>query len=561
MLELLRVANYAIIDELEIEFLRGLTAITGETGAGKSILIGALKLALGERASADVIRTGAQRCSVEALWSVVAPDTRAWLEQSGLALADEPGRVIVRREVLAGGGSRNYINNCSVTAAQLRDLADRLIDLHGQNEHTSLLDASVQLRLLDAFGGHAAELERYRSAYRAHHQAARALETLQNTSGDAERRKSFLEFQIDEIMRAELVAGEDEQLAVERKRLQNAERLRQACAAAADVLYDGENTENPAATLAGSAAHSLAEVADADPEIARLAEDAQNLRYTIEEVAGRARTYADSISADPQRLQAVEDRLDLIRTLKRKYGATIEEILAACEGMRGELCAIENHDAAVTAAGQALSAAAAQLVSAAGELSLVRAGAAGKFEQRVQAEMRRLELPRAVFRVAFERPGADVLSFAPEGAEQADYLVLLNPGEEPRPLRKVASGGEISRIMLAIEVVLARKLEIPTLVFDEIDVGISGDAATRVAQKLREIAGTRQVICITHLPQVAAQGEQHLVVEKAASKTRTSVAVRAVTGAERASAIAEMLAGREADASARKYAERLLQRE
>lgn len=555
MLELLRISNYAIIEELEAEFPAGMVTITGETGAGKSIILGALKLALGERATSEAVRTGARRASIEAVFSDLPAEATQWLEEAGLLDEEAPGQVILRREIPASGSTRNFINSRSATAAQMRELGDMLVDLHGQNEHTSLYSAALQLRLLDSYGAHVAQLEAFRQAFASFRQTEQQLAALIRSSQDDERRKSFLEFQLEEITSASLVAGEDEQLEQERRRLQNAGRLGTACQSACDLLYEGEKTDSPASALISAAAKSLAEVASLDPSQEQLAADAESLRFTLEDLVSRIRDYAAGVAADPERLVWVDERLNTLRSLKRKYGASIPEILATAERITGELQQIENRDEEIAKTQARHEDLRHQLVATAQALTSARTKAAREFQSRVQTEMRELELAKAVFRIDFESTTADL---GPEGGDRIEFVVALNPGEEARPLRKVASGGEISRIMLAIESVFAERDEIPTLVFDEVDVGISGEAAARVAEKLRGLSATHQVICITHLPQVAARGTSHLVVEKRFEGQRTQVTVRAIGGKDRTEALARMLSGRQPDEESRRYAEKLL---
>lgn len=564
MLELLRISNYAIIDDLEIDFRDGLVAITGETGAGKSIIMGALKLALGERASAEVIRTGAQRASIEAVFSIPPGIAVRFRVDEFLSEIAESGEAIFRREVLLSGGSRAFINNRSAPIAQLKELGELLLDIHGQNEQMSLLSTELQLRMLDAYAAHAALLDAYKSAYRDLRSSTARLEELCTTVGDAERRKSFLEFQVQEITTAAPVPGELEQLESERRRLQNSEKLQRSCQAACDLLYDGEGDQPAAAALIGSVSRALADIVACDPAQQQFVDDAASLRYAAEDLASRIRSYAQSISAEPARLAAVEDRIDLLRKLRRKYGSTEQEILAACEQMQAELASIEHRDEEIAQLEREHVSARAAAVETGGKLSKSRARAARQFGKIIQEEIRGLELPHAAFSVALDRrtPAQDegVQQFGPEGMDTVEFMITLNPGEEQRPLRKVASGGEISRIMLGLECVLAKKLEVQTLVFDEIDIGISGEAAAKVGAKLRELSQSRQVLCITHLPQVAAQGDAHIVVEKAVDGERTVVTARAVSGEERTSVIAQMLAGRSIDQEARKYARKLLSR-
>lgn len=576
MLELLRISNYAIIDQLELEVGSGLTAVTGETGAGKSILLGALRLVLGERATVEAIRTGAERATIEAVFRVPGDDLRRWLDQAGFSDGDGDEQVLVRRELLSSGSSRNYVNNRGATLAQLKEMGEWLVDLHGQNDHTALLSPVNQLRVLDSFGDYAREMVTYREAYRAYRESAARLAALAADQGDAERRRSFLEFQIEEINRAALRPGEDEALETERRRLQNAERLRNTCSTICDLLYEGESTETPASSMVASAAKALGELAQLDPTQQHLSTEADAVRFALEDLCEKVRDYAATVQLDPERLVEVDDRLQTIKALKRKYGSTIEEILATEEALAAELNTIVNHDEEKSRAQEEYCRCRDAAVTAARVLSRRRHTAASQFEKKVQQQMRDLELPSAVLQVRLvdqlqEMPQSDALiangssdpaleTLTAQGADTIDFLASLNAGEDLKPMRKVASGGEISRIMLAIKSVLAGKDEVPTLIFDEIDVGISGKAAAKVGEKLNALAQSHQVLCITHLPQIAARGDRHLVVEKQAKEGRTCAAVREVQGEERTAALARMLSGSDADDNSLRYAEKLLER-
>lgn len=556
MLDLLRISNFAIIDQVEIELSPGLTVLTGETGAGKSIVLGAFRMLLGGRSTAQAVRAGATRANIEGLFSGLPPVVRQWLDENGFASddPDDAASLIVRRDLLAEGSSRNYINGRAANVSQLRELGMLLVDMHGQNEHSRLYAPAAQLQMLDSFGAYEAELARYAEAYQAWRAAKTRFDALSSDQGDAERLRDFLEFQVQEIQQAELKPGEDAELEGERKRLGNAERLREICASVRDRLY--ESDENPAAALVGAAARMLTELAALDPSQQALAEEAEAVRFALEDLSEKVRDYEDSVVGDPERLDEVENRLELLRGLKRKYGATLEEIIATGERLAAELHDIVNHDAALEQAEQALKAAETMAREAAQNLSKARKKTAADFQKQVQEAMRELELPKAILQVDLQ-PLSD-LSVA--GLDSCEFLVSLNVGEAPRPMRKVASGGEISRIMLAIKSVLARKDQVPTLVFDEIDTGISGEAAARVGERLEKMSASHQVICITHLPQVAARGALHLVVQKNTKGDRTTTAVSAAHGDERTLALARMLSGTAVDEESRKYAEKLLAR-
>jgi len=559
MLEVLRISNFAIIEQVELEFSRGLTVLTGETGAGKSIILGAFRILLGGRATADMVRTGAARANIEGLFLRVSDAVSEWLAENDLASDDteaDGAPLIIRRDIVVEGSSRNYINGRSASVAQLRELGLLLVDMHGQNENSRLYTPAAQLQVLDSFGGYSADLVKYQQEYETWRRARARFESLSTDQGDAQRRKDFLEFQVDEITQAELRPGEDEALEGERRRLANAERLREICAAVRDELYEGEQIETPAATLVGQAAKLLADLATMDPDQESLAAEAEALRFALEDLVEKVRDYEDKVLGDPERLEQVLTRLELIRDLKRKYGGTIEQVIATGAALAAELNDIVNHDDAVKEATANLEIAEAAAGKAAQTLSAARRKTAAEFQKQVEAAMRDLELPRAVLKLDLQ----PAETFTASGLDQAEFLVSLNAGETPRPLRKVASGGEVSRIMLAIKSVLAKRDQVPTLIFDEIDTGISGEAAARVGERLQLLAKSHQVVCITHLPQVAARGDLHLVVEKRTDRDRTSSTVSPAVGEQRILAVARMLSGTSVDAESRNYAEKLLQK-
>jgi len=565
MLEALRITNYAIIDKLDVEFSPQLTVITGETGAGKSVILGAFRILLGERATYDLVRRGTNRAEIEGLFKIESGAAAIWLQESGF-VSDEPddaNTLVLRRDILAEGSSRNFINGRSATVAQLKELGALLVDMHGQNDHTRLHSPAVQLQVLDSFGDYSKELQGYRSAYGEWRQARDRFDLLSTDQGDAQRRRDFLQFQVDEITQAELISGEDVELDQERRRLSSAERLREICSEVCDLLYDGDRNENPAAMQVSMAGRLFQEMAKLDPSQESIAAEAESVRFALEDLAEKVRDYADKVIGDPQRLDEVENRLELLRSLKRKYGVTLDEVIETGQKLAGELDDIVNHDSALEQSATQLAAAEQQATVAGKKLTEARAKAARKFEKQVQENMRELELPKAVLQIQLESQQMETTTgarpvFSVTGLDSCDFMVSLNAGEVPKPMRKVASGGEISRIMLAIKSVLAHRDQIPTLVFDEIDTGISGQAAARVGEKLEQLATSHQIFCITHLPQVAARGNAHLVVEKSTVGNRTVTGIRKVSGEARTLALAKMLSGAEIDETSKRFAEKLL---
>lgn len=554
MLNVLRITNFAIIEQVEVEFSPGLTVLTGETGAGKSIILGAFRLLLGGRATSDMVRTGAPRAGIEGLFSGLSSAGKTWLDENGFT-ADDPDdadSLIIRRDILAEGSSRNYINGRSASVSQLRDLGLLLVDMHGQNEHSRLYAPAAQLNLLDSFGAYDKLLAEYQATYNEWRQARDRYTALSTDQGDAQRRKDFLEFQVQEITQAELQPGEDVTLESERKRLANAERLREICFSVRHRLHEAE--EGAATLQLGLAARALQELAALDPSQDTLVTEAEAARFALEDLAEKVRDYEEQVVGDPQRLDDVENRLEVIRSLKRKYGGTLDEVIATGQQLAAELSDIINHDDALEEAAAALSVAEKKLTTSAERLTAARKKAAADFQKQVQAAMHDLELPKAQLKVDLQPAG----NFTPAGMDNCEFLVSLNAGETPRPMRKIASGGEISRIMLSIKSILARRDQVPTLVFDEIDTGISGEAAARVGERLENLAASHQVMCITHLPQVAARGHLHLMVEKSTHGKRTATAVTPVSGEQRTLALARMLSGATINEESRRFAETLL---
>lgn len=593
MLKELHISGLAIIEHLTIEFDNGLTAITGETGAGKSLLLGALRLLLGERASSDLVATGKPKARVQAVFSVDSDALAERLRDLDLLDASEEPLLIIRREVLANGGSRHFVNDVAVTLNVLEELGRGLVALHGQNDQALLLQPSRQLELLDAFGRCERLLESYKECLAEAREACSCLERLLSDSAELEKRRSFLQFQVQEIDRAQLQPGEDQELEVELTRLRHAQRIFEAVRHAVDVLYEGERTTLTASSILGDVESTLNETVRFDPTLEELARSASELRIAAETLGGELRSYLGALELAPERLAALEERVELIRTLCRKYGRTVNDILQKREELARELSQLENYEVSLEAAQHQYAKALERLEAVARELTMARIAAAKRFEKLVMREMHQLSLPDAKFMVVIrprggssteekpvcsdiqateriERPSqnggnrgnsAPLLppKFGSSGADEVEFLVLLNPGDEPRPLRRVASGGELSRIMLAIECVLADSDNIPTLVFDEVDAGISGQAAERVAEKLRQLAKERQVLCVTHLPQIAACGHWQYVVGKSVVEGRTRVWVQDVAGEQRELALANMLSGNKVNAESRQLARRLLE--
>ena len=541
MLHALHIENLAIIDRLEVAFEAGFNALTGETGAGKSILIDALNLALGERADISLIRAGAEKLRVNAVFEVPNdPELHALLGELGVE--PEDGLLYLCREVHTSGRSIARINGQPAPVSALKALGERLIDMHGQHEHQSLLRPSSHLEFLDRWLGEPALKlrQQVRETVSALRQTERELQEIVAREREREQMLDLYRFQVDEIRAANLQVGEDEQLETEARRLMHAEKL----VALAGNAYDALMGENGAYDQAASASRNLTEIARIDPSVSPWGEMLEGALAQLEEVAHNLRAYAESIEYDPARLEAVIERQELIKRLKRKYGDTIEAVLQYADEAAAKLHALETQ----TERRAELEAELARLQESAHalceQLSALRRDGAQRFADAVQAVLRTLAMERAQFTVEVRPKPMDTT-----GADSVEFLFSANPGEPPRPLNKIASGGEMSRVMLALKTVLADAAPVPTLVFDEIDAGIGGRTAHAVGEKIAQLARHCQILCVTHLPQIACRANHHLLIEKHTDGAATRVSVQPLTGEARVLEIARMLAGTPTEAA------------
>lgn len=554
MLVELHIRDFAVIDRLHIAFRPGFNVLTGETGAGKSIVVDALQTVLGGRARSDLVRAGRDAALVEAVFELAddAP-VKAVLEEMHVLDAEDPNTLVLRRDVFSNGRSRCRINGHLVTVAQLAAVGEHLVDIHGQHDHQSLTRPRTQLDLLDAYGGDAVLVLRRRFAdvWRRLTESRRELARLLEDERERARRIDLVRFQLDEIAAAGLDPGEEEELEARRRRLQHLEKLQTETARLYAALHEGGDGAPAAADVLADAAYTLQALAQLDPQLSEAAQLLDGAAVQVREVAGVLRRYADQLEADPAALEEVQRRLAVISDLKRKYGATVAEVLAFAEELRAELDGLlagEARTGELTAEIAALEKEAAALAA---ELSKARHDAAAALQDAVSAELEGLHMGPGRFVVQLERtPAEDGLALAggrwaagETGVDRVEFLLSANPGEPPRPLARVASGGELSRVALAVKRVLAAVDSVPTLVFDEVDAGIGGRTAQAVAQRLRAVAAARQVISVTHLAQLATMADHHLLVTKGAREGRTSVAVRPLAGEDRVEEIARMLAG------------------
>ena len=563
MLVELRLENYAVIDSLVVEFGHGLNLLTGETGAGKSIVIDALALLLGDKASSDVIRSGTERAVVSGVFEVEGAAEKAVakvLEANGLDESDD-GSIIVRREIAVGGKGRVFVNNQPATVAVLRQFAPHLASIHAQNESILSFDGPARLDLLDSFAG--SPLEPVESAFAAWREIRTHIDELERGEQDRLRLVDLWLFQKREIEEARLQAGEDERLEAEKRVLANAEKIYNAAMNAFDLLYEGNGST--AASL--RAAHKqVEELARFEPKFQEALAVLEAARISVEDVGATVRDYAGGIHASPEHLVEVEDRLALIERLKRKYGPSLEDVIQFGADVARKLAEVENKDEILRQLRAKLDKEAERYLREARALSKKRADSARKLEKLVEAEINDLAM-RARFRIEMTSSNEEA-NWTTSGFDQVVYMISTNPGEPLRRLEHVASGGELSRVMLALKAsidagkapITAKKHHAAqrTLVFDEIDTGIGGRAAEAVGKKLKSLARLNQVLCVTHLPQIAAFGDHHFVIEKKEFGGRTRTSIRPVTGEERTEEVARMLSGAKLTETSRKHAEQMI---
>jgi DNA repair protein RecN (Recombination protein N) len=528
MIRFLSVNNLAVIDKLELEFQPGLNVLTGETGAGKSILVGAVGLLVGGRASAELVRTGEETAAVQAVFE--KPDG---------------GEVIVRREVSSQGRSRAFVDGALVTSAALRDAAGSLVDLHGQHEHQLLLDPTAHLDLLDEFAGLTGERETVAAAFRAWQQVRDERARLAASEQQKASRAEFLSFQLSEIDRAAPQPAEDDELATTRQVLANADRLQRLCAEAYTTLYDGDDAALPAL---GTVWKKVGELAALDSKFGPYLEARDAVKSQLEDLAFFLRSYARDIDASPARLQEIEDRLALLERLKKKHGPSLMQVIEKRETLRRELHDIEHATERAAELDAALAAAADTYQRVAGTLSKRRRTAGQEFSKALEKALADLAMPKTRCEVRFAGERGDA-AWTERGLDEAEFYISPNPGEDVKPLARIASGGELSRVMLALKTLASTDAPGKTLIFDEVDAGIGGAVADVVGARLRLLGDRFQVLCITHLPQIAAYGSTHFRIEKSIRGGRTSTGVARVDGLARETEVARMMGGAEVSAA------------
>jgi len=548
MLNLLHIENIAVIEQADIAFGKGFNVLTGETGAGKSIVIDAISAILGERAYRDVIRTGTNCAYVSAIFDHVPQ--YSWFSDNRVGY--EPDELQIQREIYADGKNVCRVNGRPVTVSQLRKLGVQLIQIHGQHDSQQLFDEATHLGYLDLFARDDAFLQDYVQKYHAVMEVQQEIHRLTMDEGEKLRRVETLRFQIEEIQRAELVSGEDEALESRRKLLQNSEKLMDGMYKAVSALY-GDDEREGAAGLISEAAHALSRIVRYDDQLSDLHSRISDLMYVVQDAAEEMRDKVDSLAYSGDELEQIESRLDVIHRLKRKYGGSVDVILKYLADAEAELDEIEFADDRIQKLTEQLKKLEADAYDAGLVLRKARKDAAKLLEARLGEELSALDMPRAQFVCQFTEQ-----NMGPDGLDQMRFLMTANIGEALKPMSKVASGGELARIMLAIKNVMAEQELVGTLIFDEVDAGVSGRAAQKVAEKLRTVSMGKQVLCVTHLPQIAAAADVHLLIQKSEKNGRTFTSVHPLDKEGRKREIARIIGGAEITETTLKSAEEML---
>ena len=547
MLNLLHIENIAVIECADITFDRGFNILTGETGAGKSIVIDAISAILGERAYRDMIRTGASKASVQAVFSGVP--NLPWFEENGVEYDEE---IVIQRQIFLDGKNVCRVNGTPVSVSILRKLGIQLINIHGQHDSASLFDEENHLIFLDSFADNEALRLGYGDKFALVSDLRRQIDRMSMDESEKLRRVETLKFQIAQIEKANLKSGEDDELEARRKVLQNAEKLSDGLDEATECLYGGEDTDGAAALLS-QAERALAKLSRYTDSFAQLQEKVADLMYQVQDAAEEVRDARDDLSYSADELEQIETRLDTIHKLRRKYGASCDDILAYLENAKRELDEIEFSDAHIERLKGKLQKAEKEAWAAADALRENRKAAAERLSARILTELAQLDMPRVQFQCEFTE-----IPLSAGGADAVAFFMSANAGEALKPISKVASGGELARIMLAMKNVLAEKDQVNTLIFDEVDTGVSGRAAQRVAEKLKAVASHKQVLCVTHLPQLAALADTHLLIAKEERQGRTYTSVTPLDLEGRKRELARIIGGTNITETTLKSAEEML---
>ena len=547
MLSLLHIENIAVIEQADISFDKGFNVLTGETGAGKSIVIDAISAILGQRAYRDMIRTGTSKASVRAVFTKVP--NFPWFEENGVEYDEE---TVIQRDIFLDGKNVCRVNGTLVTVAILHKLGIQLINIHGQHDSASLFDEENHLRFLDAFADNGALLADYREKFAAVSELRRQIDRMSMDEGEKLRRMETLKYQISEIEKADLKSGEDEVLEQRRKLLQNSEKLSQGLEEASEALLGGDDSDGAAALLA-QAAYALYRIARYSDDYTGFQERLTDLKYQVQDIADEVRDSLDELSYSADELETIEARLDIIHRLRRKYGADCDEILAYLDKAQKELDEIEFADDRVEQLKKKLAKQEKQAWDAALALRKNRQEQGTVMAEKILSELSQLDMPRVQFQCRFRET-----ELTSEGADAVAFYLSANAGEDLKPLSKVASGGELARIMLSMKNVLAEKDAVDTLIFDEVDTGVSGRAAQRIAEKLKSLASHKQVLCVTHLPQLAALADTHMLIAKSEHDGRTYTTVTPLDRKGRAMELARIIGGTNITETTLKSAEEML---
>lgn len=541
MIEQLLIRDFALFDEITVAFTEGLTVLTGETGAGKSLVIDAVSFLCGGKADKDLIRSGSEKAYVEGV--VQTEGNQEALEAlASLEMAPDDGALVISRELNRSGRNICRMNGLPVPLSTLKQVSEALIDIHGQHEHQSLLNENRHLAYLDSFGSakHQALCDDVKNDYEAFRQLNRQYQTALESVQAREEKLDLLRLQDKELDAAGLEPGEDAALEQRRDLLRHAVKIKTALKEAYDALYDGGDNGESALILTKQAQKHMSDIAMLDARFQNISERVQSAAYELEELGHDLRSLNEGIDADSDNLEVVEERLDLLRRLSRKYGATADEMLEKWQGIREEITKLEMIEETLSDLSQSLETQRGKFTSTAQTLSASRITLAQRFEKLIEGHLRELNMAGSQFRVSVE---PDPARIGPNGIDKVKMLIAPNPGEDFKPLSKIASGGELSRLMLALKAITAENNAVPTMVFDEIDTGISGATAQVVARKLWDIARFRQVICVTHLHQIAAMASHHMEVEKVETEGRTKTSISRLNESGRLESLAAMLGG------------------
>jgi len=563
MLQQLEIQNIALIDNICIELGEGLNILTGETGAGKSIIIDSINAILGERISKDLIRTGTDRASIQAVLKVERDRVADILENAGIE-PEEDDTLIISREFNISGKNNCRINGRLVTASLLKEIGERIIDIHGQYDNQSLLKVENHIELLDSFGGERIDtLKHQYNSQLAHYKAVKSrIKALSGDIGEREKKIDLFRFQIDEIRKSKLKAGEEEELAKKRELLVNSEKIVDSLSRAYELLYSGNSIKKSAYDVINEALYKLDEISELDDRYENYAEKLRDIYYQVEDLTEQIRKERDGIEFDQEVLEKIDERIDILYKLKRKYGNSVEQVLEYCEKTERELEEIIKSEETVNSLLEELSKINTELFRTAGLIHSERVNAARVLESKIGSELGDLEMKRAQFEVEIkfddESSSDDKRKFTINGLDRVEFLISPNVGEPLKSLSKIASGGEMSRIMLAIKTILANVDRIPTLIFDEIDIGVSGKVSQRIGEKLSFLSKNHQVICVTHLAQIACMADNHFLIEKISDKNSTRTLVKKLQGEQISNEIARIIGGATISDITRSHAEEML---